>query len=319
MVKSKSREEKIKTYLVDMMSPNFEIRSDAIYQLGRLNAKEAINPLIQIADDRNDPVFSDILLSLGRLKAQEARELFERELIDNPDIENREIAAWSLMNIKAIESIPLLLKAAKDERNLRYEFNFAMHLAYLEGKEDKGVKLLRRILEREGRIQERYVLEFNELLKELNINKQIEVVKDEINESKAIIINQPQSEERQEYLERIQSLEVKMEKLFGSIEDGSKERDALRDEFLGTRKSIEETFQKRDYFEVKGQRENLQTQIDFIKGEVAYVKQRADEKITIKDEFAGAWKVVSLLGLILGGISIIISIVLTILKIIDII
>jgi len=57
-------------------------------------------------------------------------------------------------------------------------------------------------------------------------------------------------------------------------------------------------FELRDYmnktmdnlgFLTDERKKTLQQQIDDIKDEVKYVRKRADEKITIKDEFAGAW------------------------------
>ena len=54
----------------------------------------------------------------------------------------------------------------------------------------------------------------------------------------------------------------------------------------------------------------LQIQINDLKEELKYIRNRANEKITIKDEFAGAWKTII-------SLSFLASLVLIVLKIIE--
>lgn len=155
-------------------------------------------------------------------------------------------------------------------------------------------------------------------IRKIAIVKNLSEVQEKLRDTEQAIKDQPDSSEKEISLVKFQSLEETIKNLVGVIETAKIEREALRKEFSGTRRSIEDAFRKRDYLEVRGHRETLQTQIDLLRNDLTYVKKRADEKITIKDEFSGAWKTISFIALILGGLGTIVSIVLIILKIIEI-
>lgn len=149
-------------------------------------------------------------------------------------------------------------------------------------------------------------------------DRNVSEVQEKLKDTEQAIKDQPDSSEKEISMVKFQSLEKTIQDLVGGVESAKTERDALKEEFLDTRKSIEETFRKRDYLEVRGHRDTLQNQIDLLRDDLTYVKKRADEKITIKDEFSGAWKTISFIALILGAVGTIVSIVLIILKIIAI-
>lgn len=85
-----------------------------------------------------------------------------------------------------------------------------------------------------------------------------------------------------------------------------------------THERVDRSIKVHDFFISEERKEGLQTQIDLLREDLTYVKRRADEKITIKDEFSGAWKTISFIALILGALGSVVSIVLIILKIINI-
>jgi len=163
-----------------------------------------------------------------------------------------------------------------------------------------------------------YTKVIDSFIRKKAIDKKLSEVQEKLKDTEQAIKDQPDSSEKEILLAKLQSLEKTIQDLDGGVETAKIEREALKKEFISTRRSIEDTFRKRDYLEVKGHRETLQTQIDLLKDDLTYVKKRADEKITIKDEFSGAWKTISFIALILGTIGTIVSIVLIILKIITI-
>jgi HEAT repeat protein len=57
------------------------------------------------------------------------------EALRNPDGEVRGLAAWQLQEIKAMDSLPQILQAVRDERDSRTRVNLASAAAYLGSKE----------------------------------------------------------------------------------------------------------------------------------------------------------------------------------------
>jgi len=112
-------------------------------------------------------------------------------------------------------------------------------------------------------------------------------------------------------LEKIKEIEMEIKQ---KDEDIQLAINLARKTFDRYNRSIKEN----DIFISQERKYSLQTQIDYVRDELKYLKNRADEKITIKDEFKGAWKVISFFGILLGAIGTIASIVLIILKIIEV-
>jgi HEAT repeat protein len=57
------------------------------------------------------------------------------EALRNPDGEVRGLAAWQLLETKAVDSLPQILQAVRDERESRTKVNLASAAAYLGSKE----------------------------------------------------------------------------------------------------------------------------------------------------------------------------------------
>jgi len=175
------------------------------------------------------------------------------------------------------------------------------------------------VLTQSAEIDSYYTKIIDSYIRKKAIDRNVSEVQEKLKDTEQAIKDQPDSSEKEISLVKFQSLEETIQELVGGVETAKIEREALKKEFSSTQRSIEDSFRKRDYLEVKGHRETLLTQIDFLRDDLTYVKKRADEKITIKDEFSGAWKTISFIALILGTIGTIVSIVLIILKIINII
>ncbi len=316
---SEERKKWIQNLLEDLDSDLWQVSAEAAQMLGEMEAKEAIPQLIRkLLPDSDDLYQGSIILALGMLRAKEAIHLLIEILEKNPNIDIREAAACALSEIKAIEAIEPLKKALLSRKNESHRFQFAVNLARLEGKEGIGYKSLLEIKNSKGFRNYTQKQEFEMLNLELNLEQKTKNVKDELVATTEVIRSQPESNEKKESLEKLLVLDKTINELVKATEQGRSEREALRKEFFNTQRSIEDTFRKRDYLEVKGHRETLQSQINDLKKETSYIRKRADEKITIKDEFSGAWKTISFIALILGGLGSIVSIVLIILKIIEV-
>ena len=214
------------------------------------------------------------------------------------------------------EDLKVLKSAFSEKKNELLKSEFAVALIQAEGSNSEAFPYILDKLAKKEKIEN--IWHISSIIREYRIFQKARNVQEKIESTKEAIKSQPVSNERNESLDEMKSLEQTIKELVNSVEDAKTEREALKEEFSGTRKSIEETFRKRDYLEVKGHKESLQTQIDLLRDDLTYVKKRADEKITIKDEFSGAWKTISFIALILGTVGTIVSIVLIILKIITI-
>jgi len=224
------------------------------------------------------------------------------------DVCSRASAAMAMIANENEEGKNLIFKNIKSE-DFKIKFWSTIALFQCERPATKILSLIDEFRQ-SAEIDSYYTKVIDSYIRKKTIDRNVSEVQEKLKDTEQAIKDQPDSSEKEISLVKFQSLEETIQDLVGGIEAAKIEREALRKEFFSTRRSIEDSFRKRDYLEVKGHRETLQTQINLLSKDLTYVKKRADEKITIKDEFAGAWKMLVILSLLA-------SIVLIVLKIIE--
>ncbi|MBD3190851.1 MAG: hypothetical protein GF308_09420, partial [Candidatus Heimdallarchaeota archaeon] len=253
----------------------------------------------------------------------------------------RALAAWALgeMGEKGKKAIEPLRKALKEEKGEKPKFEMALSLARLEGKkESEGIKVIQEMKEK-GELEEWQERRYKELdraleaetkgtevsgklnqlsdsvreeLDELETTEDLEQVRQGIQELKTSFTKEliGIQEEFQSYKTLEKELRKEQAERERQFEISAEERQFLKRRITDVHELFDQTIKERDFFIDEERKEGLQKQIENLKEEISYVRKRADEKITLKDEFAGFWKAIVVIGFI-------ISIVLTILKIIE--
>lgn len=226
--------------------------------------------------------------------------------------------------------INFLKKGLEEEKNKRMKFWFAYTLARIQDGTGKGLEVLKK-MEKEGELNEKQMSKlkwFYNDLKRKEKRKEIighvsrlSFVSNSLGELEKVTLDEENKEQlatiRSDLDQRIEIIETDLNEMEELIQKTKKEGERT----TRTVKSFERSLMDYDHLEAYQKERLLQTQIDSLekrtleikndlKGDLKKLENRVDKKITLKDEFAGFWKAIVVIGFI-------ISIVLTILKIIE--
>ena len=171
-------EKEIKKEIEKLSNMSWTVRENAVYTLGRLQAKEAIPHLIKALKDEEKYVRLAAISALSELQAQEAIPHLIILLSEDEETIVRADAVYTLGRLQAKEAIPHLIKALKDE-----EFAVRYAAAKVISKTDKD--LIRKSLSnKDAFIRESAAYALGELQAQEAIPELISLLSDESSDVK---------------------------------------------------------------------------------------------------------------------------------------